>query len=532
MADRFHVDGGADLVRSARAGLASLRSGAGLKTRPDAGIPLKIRPYAFVALAVILMTTAAITGDGVRLIEAVRAGDHEAVRALIRAKADVNAAEANGTTALQLASEADDIPMVKLLLAAGAKVDAANRYGVTPLSQAALNGSATMIETLLAAGADANAQVSRGQTVLMTAARSGHAAAVRMLLDHGAMVDAQEAQLGETALMWAAAENHADVVSLLLKANADPNRRSTSIKFPKDNFGLEGVPTYLPKGNWTALMYAAREGATEAARTLAEAGADLDAVDPDGTTALVHAITNSHYDTAAALIELGANPNLADSTGMAALYAATDMSSLGEVYGRPLRRVDDMHTAVDIIRLLLEHGADANATLAKPLLTRAHTPGDPLLGNGTTPLMRAAKNGDYRAMAVLLAHGADVSAKVKNNSTVLMFACGLGRGTSAFAEDVGTEADLLQAATLAIDHGADVQAVSDSGATALHYAAQSGLNSVVRLLAAHGAVLDAKDKQNRTPVDVARGVGGRGRAGGPPLVHPDTAALIEQLLGK
>ena len=144
------------------------------------------------------------------------------------------------------------------------------------------------------------------------------------------------------------------------------------MSWPKDSFGLEGVPTFLPKGGWTPLMYAAREGATDAARTLAEAGADLNVVDAEKTSALLRAITNSHYDTAAALIEAGADPNLADNAGMAALYAATDMSSLGEVYGRPPRRVNDTHTAVDIVTLLLrarrrsECAAEVAAPDARP----------------------------------------------------------------------------------------------------------------------------------------------------------------------
>src|SRR4051812_36006547 len=253
------------------------------------------------SLAVLIAMTVSLTGDGIRLVDAIRSGDRTAVRALLRAKADVNAPEPDGTTPLLVAAQGDDLDMVRLLLASGARVGAANRYGVTALSLAALNGSATMIEALLAAGADPNTVVSRGQTVLMTAARSGHAAAVRALLDRGARADAQEDLLGETALTWAAAENHADIVALLLKARADPNQRSRSLTWPKDNFGLEGVPTYLPKGGWTPLMYAAREGAAEAARTLAEAGADLNAVDADGSTALIRAITNSHYDTAAVL---------------------------------------------------------------------------------------------------------------------------------------------------------------------------------------------------------------------------------------
>jgi ankyrin repeat protein len=501
--------------------------GASMRCSPD----MRRVRVLFVA-ATLLASAIAAGGDGLRLSEAVRSGNRDAVRALLRAKADVNAAEPDGTTALHWAARADDIEIGRLLLASGARVDSANRYGVTPLSLAAVNGSATMIEALLAAGANPNTVVTRGQTVLMVASRTGHAAAVRALLDRGASVDAREDVLGETALTWAAAENHADVVALLLKAGADPNQRSKSMSWPKDSFGLEGVPTFLPKGGWTPLMYAARDGAADAARTLAEAGAELDAVDAEGTTALIRAITNSHYDTAAVLIEAGANPNLADAAGMAALYAATDMSSLGEVYGRPPRRVNDAHTAVDIITMLLAHGADPNARLETPLLTRAHTPGDPVLGEGATPLMRAAKNGDYRAMEVLLAHGADVAATVKNNSTVLMYASGLGRGTSAFAEDVGSEADLFRCATLALEYGSDATAANDQVSTALHYAAQSGLNSVVQLLAAYGAALDARDKQGRTPVDSAMGVGGRGRAGGPPVVHKDTAELIQRLVSQ
>ena len=80
-------------------------------------------------------------------------------------------------------------------------------------------------------------------------------------------------------------------------------------------------------------MYAAREGAPDAARVLAEAGADVNLTDPDGTTALVVAIINGHYDTAAVLADKGADPNIADTAGMAALYAAVDMNTLPEVFG-------------------------------------------------------------------------------------------------------------------------------------------------------------------------------------------------------
>jgi uncharacterized protein len=467
-----------------------------------------------------------------RLVDAVKAGDRAAVQTLLASKANVNAAEADGTTALHWAVRSDDVDTTSRLLAAGANANAANRYGVTPLSLAAISGNPRIAEQLLKAGADPKASISHGQTILMTAARTGNVDVVKLLVDRGADVNARESQLGENALMWAAADNHPDVVKLLVSRGADVNARSNALSFPRDRFGLEGVLTILPRGSWPPLMYAAREGATDAARSLVELGADMNAVDPDGTTALVHAISNAHYDTAGVLIAKGADPNIADIAGMAALYAAVDMSSLGEVYGRPARKVHDKLTALDVIRLLLEHGAQANTQLKSPALQRNHTPGEPLLGEGTTPLMRAGRNGDFAAMRILLDHGADAKLVQKNHTTLLMLASGVGRGLGVFAKDVGTEADLLAAATLAVDNGVDVNASNDAGLTALHFASQAGLDSIVRLLASRGATLDAKDKQGRTPVDVALGVGGRGRAGGPPPVYEKTAALLRQLMSR
>jgi len=483
-------------------------------------------------IALVALLSVASLSAGPRessLSEAIQAGDRQAIQKLLKDPAAVKATEADGTTPLHWAVRADDMETSKALLTAGANASAANRYGVTPLSLAAVNGNAGLIEALLAAGASANTVVSKGQTVLMTAARTGNPAAARVLIEHGADVNARESQLGETALMWAASENQAEVVTLLASRGADINARSSTIQFPKDRFGLEGVLTILPHGNWTPLMYAARDGGVDAARALAKAGAEVNATDPDGTTALILAIMNAHYDTANAILEAGADPNITDKAGMAALYAAVDMSSLGEVYGMPPRKVNDTLKPTDVMARLIAKGAVVDALLKSPTLQRNHTPGEGQLGAGTTPLMRAARNGDFAAMQILLAAGADPTLKQPRGTTALMMASGLGRGLGVFAKDYGTEADLRQAVELLVERNVDVNASTDDGITAIHLAAQGGLDSIVRVLAKAGARLDVKDKRGRTPVDMAMGVGGRGRAGGPPPVYERTAKLLKEL---
>jgi ankyrin repeat protein len=370
----------------------------------------------------------------------------------------------------------------------------------------------------------------------MEAAKTGSGELVEVLIKSGANVTAADPSFGETALMVAASQNQGDVVRVLLSHDAGVNSRTTTLSYSKDRFGLEGVLTILPHGSWTPLMYAAREGAMDSVRVLCDAGADVNLADPDGSTALLLAIVNGHYDTASLLIDKGADPNVADSTGMAALYAAVDMNTLGEIFGRPNRTSPDHLSALGLMKVLLDHGANPNQGLKSATLQRAHTPGEPTLAAGATPMARAARAGDVAAIELLIEHGGDVSLPLKNGTTPLMFAAGLGRGVSAFAKDYGTEADLLAAARVLLEHGADVNAISAAGQTAMHFAAQAAdanfpqpSDDMVKFLAAHGARLDVVDKQGRSPVEMAQGRGLRGRAGGPVKPRDGTIALLGEL---
>jgi ankyrin repeat protein len=503
--------------------------------------------FAFV-LSLLIALAATPAADGIPpLVDAVKRGDRAAVRALLRDKTIVNQAEADGTTALHWAIRADDVELAGMLIRAGASATAANRYGIRPLTLAATNGSDAAIGLLLKAGADANTATDAGEPVIMTAARTGNAAALTHLIEGGADVNARERWFGETALMWAAAENHDAAVRALVKAGAAVDARSTVIEAPVLEFPRSGGPNSpFPRGGWTALMFAAREGALDAARALAELGANLDltalpqtdvplkpeevrsAAGGAGTTALVFAIINSHYDLAAMLLERGANPNIADLAGMAALYAAVEMDSLQWVQGRPAPILTDRLDAVDLVALLLEHGADPNARLKARPLKRHHDAGSTMnFGEGTTPLMRAARTNAVPVMKLLLDAGADPYAMLPDRTTVLLIAAGLGLGglRGEGIRIVTPTADgAVEAVQLLLDRGMDIDAFNSAGVTALHAAITRG-DAVVKLLASRGARL-LKNKAGFTPLDLAQGAGGRGGRGG--AVRESTAAILKQ----
>ncbi|HLI84048.1 MAG TPA: ankyrin repeat domain-containing protein [Bryobacteraceae bacterium] len=483
-----------------------------------------------IALGLVLLAAAA-SAASLRVVDAVKSADRATVLALLGQHADVNEPEADGTTALAWAARMDDLDLADRLLRAGAKVDAANRYGVTPLYLACVNGSAPMIERLLQAGAGPNAVWTEGETPLMTVARTGSVAAARVLLAHGAKVNASEPVHGQTPLMWAAGESHPDMVRELIAHGADVNARS-AIQHWERQVTAEPREKWLPPGGFTALHFAARQGCLQCAQALAEAGADLNATDPDGNSAVVLAIINGHYDLAGYLIDKGTDPNLADVTGRAALYAAVDFNTMPNDNRPAPNVINEKLTALDLIQKLIDHGANVNAQLKKqaPYRAKLDRGDDTMLTTGTTPLLRAAKAGDIPAMKLLLAHGADVKLATRIGINPLMAAAGLGTKEEDTTGRHKTEAQAIEAIQLCLDHGSDINAKDTRGQTALYGAALKGYDQVAEFLVEHGAKVDLKDNRGLTAIDAAAGkAGGLGFDGAASQPHPTTVALLEKL---
>ena len=450
------------------------------------------------------------------LADAMEKMDRAAVRALLQRRADVNAPQVDGMTALHWAAHQDDVESAALLVRAGANVKAVTRYGIAPLTLAITNANSAMVEILLKAGADPNTTLPGGETALMTAARVGTLASVRALIARGAMVDSKDEKHGQTALMWAAAEGHTPVVEMLIEVGADFTARLAS--------------------GMTPLLFAVREGHGDVVRVLLKAGADVNepvpldggrrrAIGgralPPGATPLLTAVMNGHFELAAQLVDAGADPN-ANLTGYTALHAIAPVRKPGVGDNDPAPQGSGAMSSLELVRKLVAKGADLNARMAR----RANLTNTRLNEVGATPFLLAAQTADAELMKTLVALGADPFIANLDNSTALIVAAGLA--TRSPGEDAGTEEEVLEAVQVALDLGIDINAVDVNGETAMHAAAYKNLPKVVKFLASKGAKIDIwnkADKYGWTPLAIA--VGYRFGNFKP---SPDTEASIREVM--
>jgi len=485
--------------------------------------------------------TAAASPD-LRLVDASAERNTALVRALLKEGIDVNAARADGATALLWAAHWDDREAVELLLRAGANVNAAEDHGVTPLARACENASESMVNRLLEAGANPNAAEANGLTPLMTAARTGNLNVVKALLFRGANVNAAAVTTHETALMWAVAERHLDIVRTLVEKGADVHPR--------------------PQQAFSPLMAAAENGDIETAKVLLAAGARVNDTGSDGTRPLPYAIVVGRSAFAHFLLDQGADPNGAID-GVTALHAASGPVDTwlkgwnrrhGGARGQSGQRGRlKLTERPPLVKALLARGADPNARMTASEMTGqgfvrngafdTFTTGTGSVA-GATPLWVAAwatnpgagsaSNREYRGVASsngeilrsLLAAGARPDITTNDGTTTLMAAAGCGRAAHVTnVPRAERQPTAEEAAGILIEVGVDVNAANEADFTALHCAAFSGLNELVQYIVDRGADINARDWRGRTPFRLAEGA----KQSFHYQEWPEVAALLQKL---
>lgn len=469
-----------------------------------------------VALATLLASSIpSLSHASDTLAEAARTADVEASKLLLKSGADVNLPEPDGTTPLLWAVYHSSPDLVKVLLDAGADANLANDLDITPLLQASRFGNAELVSLLLASGARLVESEPKTETPLMAAARAGSVDAVQLLLDAGADSNAREPVDQQTALMWSVAEGHLDVAELLLQAGADPNVQARVSELS------ERKNADFPTGGFAALHWAARDGNEAMIDLLLDHGADINARNGDGSTPMMLAIVNDRFDIAAKLLALGADANDGSLFYITEMRdATTDWRARdGTVY-----RADHSNelTALDLTRLLLEAGADPN----KPFGVQMHNASMCCdTKANSTAFFRAAIAADVEGLKLMLAHGADTAwspqeaiidptdlnpvPKGNVGKTALMMAINGGKGVGVAGgpndlrygppefREPGNR-DTLEAVNVLLAAGADPNVADPNKETALHLAAKALHPGIVRALVAHGAALDAQDKDGLT----------------------------------
>ena len=517
-------------------------------------------------------------GDGTTALHwAAYKDDVGMAQMLLAAGANVKATtRLDAITPLFMACKNGNAGMIELLLKAGADANSADEHLTTAVMMAAASGNPDAVKVLLDHGAEANAREgSHGQTALMFAAALNRDAAIKVLFEHGAdpsvttkafklpkpgprfddpmpeekekpaAAPAKESEADQKAALDALAhsmglkgavyasgkssENSGDLRELLQKLSAKvdelekrlPGDKPKSEDATNSNFGIIRERGTLDMGGMTALLFAARGGHIEAARALLEGGADINQVSmSEKTSALVLATMNGHFEFAKLLVDWGADPNLANNQGLTALYAAIDVQWAPKGWFPAPSTGQEKVKHLDLMKALLEAGANPNARITKRLWFRAFGDHSWVDTTGSTAFWRAAQSSDVEAMRLLVEHGADPDIPTSHGTTALMAATGVGWG---YHYSMNAPDSWMAAVKYCVELGADVNAADDRGYTALHGAAYLANHEMINYLIDKGADVKAVAKDKNTVADMANGPTRFG------IPHPETVALLEKL---
>jgi len=549
-----------------------------------------MRSLAVLSLTV-LLSAAIVAADGSPIANAAMNGDREAVRALLKKGLDVNEAQGDGSTALHWAAIKGDAQLAQMLIYAGANVRATTRIGAyTPLYLAAKGGYSDVVAALLAAGADAKAVTANGTTPLMIAAAAGDTKSITSLIENGADINALDGAKGETPLIFAAGFNRTDAVKLLLARGADHKITTKVVDLfaltaPEEEAMLRGAggngvapaasnrPADIAgatrayrynelistQGGLSALLFAARQGYTDTAMALLDAGADVNQPNAgDKTTPLLMSIINGHFDLAMKLIDRGANVNTPAFNGVAPLFAVLNLQwAPKSLYPSPKAYQQQNTTYLELMQALVNKGADPNARVGRKVWYQAYNSDYAGFDEvGATPFFRAAYASDVAAMKLLVAAGADPqigtikpagrpftgegTRQIKDTSGLpavpyggpgilpihAATGVGYGEGFAANSHRYAPTGFFPAIKYLVEETGADVNAADHEGNTPLHLCASRGDNECIKYLVSKGADVMRVNREGNTTVDMANGPVQRTQP------YPETIKLLEGLGAK
>ncbi len=461
-------------------------------------------------------------------------GNAAVMEALLKAGADANSVKANGTTALMLAAASGSADAVKVLLDHSASVNAKEAvHGQTALMFAAALNRDGVVKVLMAHGADPNIATAVRKLEHVRFDQDGNVVEERAGGGRGGAAPpprSDEPPDPAAAAAFSKMANEAQKSDLDMLGHALGFKESAYL-LAKLRVKAGDVAARAPRkvgadfmGGMTALLYAAREGHVASVKALMENAnvhADANAVNGDKISPLVMAISNGHLTLAKYLLDQGADPNLASVAGLAALYATIDVQWAPKAWFPQPTTDQEKVTYLELMKALLDHGANVNAQVGEKLWFRSFTNDytwvDPA---GATAFWRAAQSSDTAAMKLLIEYKADPKIAAKSGETPLMAAAGIGWAANW---SVNAPVPLIDAVKYCVELGDDVNAADNRGYSALHGAAYLGDNDMINFLVSKGAKVDAKSKGGDSPADMANGPT---RFGQP---HPESVALLEKL---
>ncbi|NNK62179.1 MAG: hypothetical protein HKO98_03140 [Gemmatimonadetes bacterium] len=530
---------------------------------------------------------------------AAEGGHGGVVEALLAAGADPDVTTSTGVTALHLAARSGDEQAVRSLLDRGAEVDATeNAWNQTPLMWAADGGRKGVVDLLVLAGAD----VTTTSKVLI----------LRDLEEEDAVESrAYAARMGELRAQRLAEATAGDEAPVDLSGESPPEEdEETEDEEPEEeeqpseeeeepseeeaedetaeeeeadedegdeeeveeDRDAQGLPTAPPPadeearplsygelvgghGGLSPLHHAVREGHTEAALALIDAGADVNQVTGgDHSSPMVLATINGHFDLALELMERGADVNLASDAGVTPLFGAINVHWAPKaLYPQPKAHEQQQHSYLEFMEKVLEAGADVDARVSKHIWYMSYN--FDLLGvnvDGATAFWRAAYAADVGAMQLLVAWGADPNIPTRKQPQRRFrrggddqedqsgldpvpvggpaiypihaaSGVGFGQGYAANAHRSVPDGWIPAVKYLVEELGADVNARDHDGFSPVHHAASRGHNELILYLVEQGADVTLVSRRGQTTADMANGPVQRVQP------YPETVALLESL---